>query len=59
MVMGMLKRFVRDDVMARGRAEKAALARRQLLLLARSEDQAEGGRAFKEKRKPVFAGKPG
>jgi enoyl-CoA hydratase/carnithine racemase len=59
MVMGMLKRFVRDDVMARGPSEKAALARRQLLSLARSEDQAEGGRAFKETRTPVFTGKPG
>lgn len=59
LVMGMLKRFVRDDVVARGPSERQALARRQLLALARSDDQKEGGEAFREKRKPNFTGKPG
>lgn len=59
MVMGMLKRFVRDTVVSRGPSELQALARRQLLALVRSEDQAEGAAAFREKRKPNFTGKPG
>ena len=57
LVMGMLKRFVRDEVVARGPSERQALARRQLLSLARSDDQKEGGAAFREKRKPVFTGR--
>ena len=57
LVMGMLKRFVRNEVMPRGPSEQAALARRDLLAITRSEDQQEGGRAFREKRKPVFTGR--
>ena len=37
-------------------AEAGALAREKLLRVAKSEDGAEGGRAFREKRAPVFAG---
>ena len=38
-------------------AEAGALAREKLLRVAKSEDGAEGGRAFREKRTPVFHGR--
>jgi enoyl-CoA hydratase len=54
MVVRTLKRFVRNTVVERGPSELSALAQRELLSVSRGEDQQEGGRAFKEKRKPVF-----
>ena len=56
-VLRTVKRFVRDTVVARGPSELQGLARRELLSISRSEDQKEGGRAFREKRKPVFTGR--
>ena len=57
MVVGMIKRFVRDTVTPKGPSELHALARGELLAIRRSEDQREGGAAFREKRKPVFKGR--
>jgi enoyl-CoA hydratase len=57
MVISMMKRFVRDTVTPRGPSEEQAIARRDLLAIKRSHDQQEGGRAFKEKRKPIFTGR--
>ena len=56
LVVGMLKRFVRETVTPMGPSELHARARSELLAIRRSDDQAEGGRAFREKRTPVFAG---
>ena len=53
----MIKRFVRDTVTAKGPSELHAMARADLLAIRRSEDQKEGGAAFREKRKPVFKGR--
>ena len=57
LVVGMIKRFVRDTVTAKGPSELHAMARADLLAIRRSEDQQEGGAAFREKRKPVFKGR--
>jgi enoyl-CoA hydratase len=57
LVISMIKRFVRDTVTPRGPSEEQAIARRDLLAIKRSHDQQEGGRAFKEKRKPNFTGR--
>ncbi len=57
LVVRALKRFTRDVVIARGPSELAGLARNELLTIARSEDQQEGGRAFREKRTPNFQGR--
>jgi enoyl-CoA hydratase/carnithine racemase len=56
LVITMLKRFIRNAVLPKGPSEQAGIARRDLLAVSRSQDQQEGGRAFREKRKPVFKG---
>jgi enoyl-CoA hydratase/carnithine racemase len=55
MVVRTIKRFVRETVVERGPSELSALTQRELLSISRGADQQEGGRAFKEKRKPVFS----
>ncbi|MBH68659.1 MAG: enoyl-CoA hydratase [Rhodospirillaceae bacterium] len=57
LVVSMIKRFVRDTVTPKGPSELHALARCELLRIRNSDDQREGGAAFKEKRVPVFKGK--
>lgn len=57
LVMSALCRFTRETVLARGPSELAGLARKELLKVSRSEDQQEGGRAFREKRTPNFTGR--
>lgn len=57
LVVRALKRFTRDTVISRGPTELSALARSELLAISRSEDQQEGGRAFREKRTPKFQGR--
>lgn len=57
LVMSALCRYTRETVLARGPSEQAGLARKELLKVSRSEDQQEGGRAFREKRTPNFTGR--
>lgn len=57
MIVAMLKRFTRDTVTPRGPSETRALFEAELRAIRRSEDQKEGGAAFREKRKPVFRGR--
>jgi len=57
LVVRALKRFTRDVVVPRGPSELSALAQNELLAISRSEDQQEGGRAFREKRTPQFTGR--
>lgn len=56
LVVQTIKGFV-DQTIAKGPAEKAALARDALLGVRDSEDGAEGRAAFREKRKPLFQGR--
>jgi enoyl-CoA hydratase len=57
LVITMLKRFIRNAVLPKGPSEQSGIARRDLLAVSSSQDQQEGGRAFREKRRPVFTGK--
>lgn len=57
LVLTTLKRFVVDSVLPISPSEQMARAKRQLEVVAQSEDFQEGLKAFEQKRKPVFAGK--
>lgn len=57
LVLTTLKRFVVDSVLPISPSEQFARARRQLEVVAKSEDFQEGLHAYQEKRTPVFRGK--
>jgi enoyl-CoA hydratase/carnithine racemase len=56
LVIGLLKNFV-GEVLPRGPAERAGMARGALDLVNGSDDAREGAAAFRDKRKPVFRGR--
>ena len=56
LVLKTLKRFVVDSVLPISPSEQFARARRQLEIVAKSEDFQEGLHAYQEKRQPVFKG---
>ncbi len=57
LVLATLKRFVNEGVLAHGPTETLGRTRRQMEVIAQSEDIKEGFAARKEKRTPKFVGK--
>ncbi|SAK62483.1 enoyl-CoA hydratase/isomerase family protein [Caballeronia ptereochthonis] len=57
LVLATLKRFVNEGVLAHGPTETLGRTRRQMEVIAQSEDIREGFAAQKEKRAPRFIGK--
>jgi enoyl-CoA hydratase len=57
LVLATLKRFVNEGVLAHGPTEMLGRTRRQMEVIAQSEDIKEGFAARKEKRAPRFIGK--
>ena len=57
LVLKTLKRFVTESVLPRSHSERLAMAKRDLEVVARSEDFQEGFASYREKRKPVFQGR--
>jgi enoyl-CoA hydratase/carnithine racemase len=57
LVLKTLKRFVTESVLPRSYSEQMAITKRQLEVVARSEDFQEGFASYREKRAPVFQGR--
>lgn len=57
LVLKTLKRFVTMQVLASGPTEDFARAKRDIEMVANSEDCAEGFASYREKRAPVFRGR--
>lgn len=57
LVLATLKRFVNEGVLAHGPTETLGRTRRQMEVIAQSEDIREGFSAHKEKRTPRFVGR--
>jgi enoyl-CoA hydratase/carnithine racemase len=57
LVLRTLKRFVTSTVLASGPSEHFGRAKRDMEIIAQSEDVQEGFSSYREKRAPIFKGR--